>query len=66
MGLTPNDLMKDLNLFGFLFECMCIRDLRIYSQAYDADISFYRDENNFEIDVILRTQNVKWRAIEKN
>ena len=43
---------------------MCIRDLKIYTQSINGDISFYRDENNFEIDAILRTQSGKWGAIE--
>lgn len=64
LELGPKDLLKDLNLFGFLFECMCIRDLRIYSQSINGELSFYRDENNFEIDIILRTQNGRWGAIE--
>ena len=64
LELSPEDLLKDLNLFGFLFECMCIRDLKVYSQEINGDISFYRDENNFEVDAILRTQSGKWGAIE--
>lgn len=64
LELGPEDLLKDLNLFGFLFECMCIRDLKVYSQEINGDISFYRDENNFEVDAILRTQSGKWGAIE--
>lgn len=43
---------------------MCIRDLKVYSQEINGDISFYRDENNFEVDAILRTQSGKWEAIE--
>ena len=43
---------------------MCIRDLRVYTQAINGEITFYRDENNFEIDAILRTQSGKWGAIE--
>ena len=64
LELSPEDLIKDLNLFGFLFECLCIRDLKIYTQEINGEISFYRDENNFEIDAILRTQSGKWGAIE--
>ena len=64
LELTPNDLIKDLNLFGFLFECMCIRDLKVYTQKNNCEITFYRDENNFEVDAILRTQNGKWGAVE--
>lgn len=64
LELTPNDLLKDLNLFGFLFECMCIRDLKVYTQKNNAELTFYRDENNFEVDAILRSQSGKWGAIE--
>lgn len=64
LELRPKDLMKDLNLFGFLFECLCIRDLKVYTQGINGEISFYRDENNFEVDAILRTQSGKWGAIE--
>lgn len=64
LELSPEDLIKDLNLFGFLFECLCIRDLKIYTQEMNGEISFYRDENNFEVDAILRTQSGKWGAIE--
>ena len=45
---------------------MCIRDLKVYSQEINGDISFYRDENNFEVDAILRTQSGKWGAIDEN
>lgn len=64
LELSPEDLIKDLNLFGFLFECMCIRDLKVYAQGINGEISFYRDEHNFEVDAILRTQSGKWGAIE--
>ncbi len=64
LELYPDDLIKDLNFFGFLFENLCIRDLKIYSQNLNGDISFYRDENGFEIDAIIRTQSGKWGAIE--
>ena len=53
-----------MNYFGFLFENLCLRDLKIYAQQLNGDISFYRDENDFEVDAILRTQSGKWGAIE--
>ena len=62
--MKPNDLIKDLNTFGFMFESLCIRDLKIYTQHYGGDITFYRDEKDFEIDAILRTSSGKWGAIE--
>lgn len=64
LGMSNKDLIRDLNLFGFIFECMAIRDLKVYSNDYDGKISFYRNENGFEIDAILRLDNGKWGAIE--
>lgn len=64
LEMKPNDLLQDLNTFGFLFESLCMRDLKIYTQSYGSDVSFYRDEKDFEIDAILRTSSGKWGAIE--
>ena len=64
LGLSDKDLLKDLNLFGLIFECMAIRDLKVYANDYDGKISFYRNESGFEVDCILRLSNGKWGAIE--
>ena len=64
LELNPNDLIKDLSFFGFLFENLCIRDLKIYLSNTNNEVTFYRDENNFEIDAIVRFQNGTWGAIE--
>ncbi len=63
LDMKPQDLINDLNTFGLLFESLCMRDLKIYTQQY-GEITFYRDEKDFEIDAILRTSNGKWGAIE--
>ena len=64
LDMKPNDLINDLNTFGFMFESLCIRDLKIYTQSLGGDITFYRDEKDFEVDAILRTCSGKWGAIE--
>lgn len=64
LRLKRDDLIKDLNFTGFLFENMCMRDLKIYADAIDARLSYYRDKNDFEVDCILETANGKWGAIE--
>ncbi len=64
LEMTPEDLIQDLNTFGFLFESLCMRDLKVYTQSYGGDITFYRDEKDFEVDAILRTSSGKWGAIE--
>ena len=47
-----------------MFESLCMRDLKIYIQSMDSTITFYRDENDFEVDAIIRTNSGKWGAIE--
>lgn len=64
LEIKPNDLLGDLRTFGFLFESLCMRDLKIYTQSYGGDLTFYRDEKEFEVDAILRTSSGKWGAIE--
>lgn len=64
LNLKREDLIKDLNFTGFIFENMCIRDLKIYADAIDARLSYYRDKNDFEVDCILETADGKWGAIE--
>lgn len=64
LEMKPNDLIHDLNTFGLLFESLCMRDLRIYTGSYGGEITFYRDEQDFEVDAIFRTSSGKWGAIE--
>lgn len=64
LNLKREDLIKDLNFTGFIFENMCMRDLKIYADAVDARLSYYRDKNDFEVDCILETRDGKWGAIE--
>lgn len=64
MGLKRDDLINDLNFTGFIFENLCMRDLKIYADSINASISYYRDKNDLEVDAILKTENGKWGAIE--
>ena len=63
LGADPQALLRDLNLFGFLFESLVVRDLRIYSQGLGATIRHYRDNNGLEVDAIVDSPN-GWAAIE--
>lgn len=38
MGVSPQYFDKDFRTLGFLFESLCIRDLKIYTSAYDGKI----------------------------
>lgn len=61
---NPSGLLDDFNTFGFLFESMCHRDMRIYAQANDGDIFHYRDRNELEADMIVALRDGRWAAVE--
>lgn len=64
MGIGPGDLMNDLKTFGFLFETLCVRDLRIYSQPLGGNVYHYRDKNGLECDAVVHLPNGKYALIE--
>ncbi|MGN0169679.1 MAG: ATP-binding protein [Lachnospiraceae bacterium] len=64
LGLTPDYLEKDLKTFGFIFECMCIRDLKVYSQALDGKVSYYHDRYDLEADAVLHIGDGRYALIE--
>lgn len=61
---TPEMLIGDLETLGFLFEALCERDLKIYSDAFDANLYHYQDYNNREIDAVVEMPNGDWAAFE--
>jgi len=61
---TPDRLLGDLKLLGFLFESLVVRDLRVYAQAVDAQVSQYRDSGGLEVDAIVEAGNGRWMAFE--
>lgn len=63
LGADPAALLRDLNLFGFLFESLVVRDLRIYSQPIRGEVRQFRDNKGLEIDAIVETSN-GWAAFE--
>ena len=64
MNLTIDKLLKDLNMFGFLFESLVERDLGIYAQVLNAKLFHYQDYKGNEIDAILELDNGDWCAFE--
>ena len=64
MGLTPDYLEQDLKTYGFLFECLCIRDLRIYSQSLGGTLSYYHDRYGLEADAVLHLRDGRYALIE--
>lgn len=64
LGLGPNDLLNDLNTFGFIFETLCVRDLRVYADALDGKVYHYRDKTGLECDAVIHLRNGSYGLIE--
>lgn len=64
MGISPKDLISDLKTFGFLFEAMAIRDLRVYADALDAKVYHYRDKDELECDAVVELRNGRYGLVE--
>ncbi|MDD4096320.1 MAG: DUF4143 domain-containing protein [Oscillospiraceae bacterium] len=64
LGLTPEALQMDLKTFGFIFESLCIRDLKIYSHALGGRISYYHDRYGLEADAVLHLDDGRYALIE--
>lgn len=57
-------LLSDLNTMGYLFESLCVRDLRIYMRNIEGSVYHYRDKSGLEADAILRRNNGEWAGVE--
>lgn len=64
LGLSPDALMTQLKTFGFIFEQMCIRDLRAYTPDFNSHISYYRDRYGLEADLVLHLSDGRYALIE--
>jgi hypothetical protein len=64
LGASPESLELDLNTFGFIFECLCFRDLRVYSQALGGRLSYYHDRLDLEADAVLHLDDGRYALIE--
>ncbi len=64
LGIGPQDLVADLNTFGFLFETMCVRDLRVFADAIGGTVYHYRDKDGLECDAVVHLRNGSYGLIE--
>lgn len=64
LGMGPNDLLNDLNTMGFLFENLCVRDLRIYTDYLEGTVYHYRDKSGLECDAVIHLRNGAYGLIE--
>ncbi len=64
LGLGPADLIGDLNTLGLIFETLCIRDLRVYTEALNGKIYHFRDKNGLECDAVVHLRNGSYGLVE--
>ena len=64
MGVGPEYFRTDFKTFGFLFESLVMRDLRVYSRALGGRISYYRDRYGLEADAVLHLKDGRYALIE--
>lgn len=64
LSITPEQLLNDLNTFGFLFEALVERDLAVYAQSFGGKLFHYQDYKNNEIDAVIELENGDWCAFE--
>lgn len=64
LEIGPNDLLNDLKTFGFLFETLCVRDLRVFADALNGGVYRYRDKSGQECDAVIHLRNGKYGLVE--
>jgi len=64
LGATAKELSTDMETFGFFFESMVTRDLRVYLEMLKGEVFHYRDNTGLEVDCILKLDDGRWAAVE--
>ena len=64
LGVDPEYFNLDLKTFGFIFETLCIRDLKAYSAALGGRVSYYHDRYGLEADCVLHLRDGRYALIE--
>lgn len=64
MGMNAESYINNLNSFGFLFEALCVHDLKVYAAMYGGKVMHYRDGDGNEIDAVVEMPDGRWGAFE--
>lgn len=64
LGIGPKDLLNDLKTFGFLFETLCIRDLRVFADSLNGEVYHYRDKDGQECDAVIHLRDGRYGLVE--
>ena len=64
LGISPEYFYTDFKTLGFLFESLCIRDLKIYSSKMRGEMSYYHDRYGLEADGVLHFKDGRYALLE--
>lgn len=64
LGTNADGLLNDLTTMGFLFESLCVRDLRVYARLLGGEVYHYRDKSGLEADAVVSLPDGRWGAVE--
>lgn len=64
LGIGPSDLLADLRTFGFFFENLCVRDLRVYADTLNGNVYHFRDSKGLECDSVIHLRNGRYGLVE--
>lgn len=64
LGLGPDGLIRDIKTFGFMFENLCIRDLRVYADSIGGEVKHFRNSAGLEVDAVIVLRDGSWAGIE--
>lgn len=64
LGASPEFFNTDLKTFDFIFECLCIRDMRVYYSAMRGEMSYYHDRYGLEADGVLHLEDGRYALLE--
>lgn len=64
LNIGPEYFNSDFRTLGFLFECLCIRDLKVYSSKLGGTISHYKERGGLEVDAVLHLDDGRYALIE--
>mgnify|MGYP002515425700 CR=1 FL=1 len=64
LGVAPEFFNTDFKTLGFLFESLCIRDLKVYSSKMNGEISYYHDRYGLEADGVLHLKDGRYALLE--
>lgn len=65
MNCGPARMLTNLNTFGFLFESLVTRDVRVYAESLGARTFHYRENSGrLEVDLVVERGDGTWTAFE--